>query len=44
VRVVFDEGMEWNTVVYTVGESISYKGLADAVEEVGRWLGGRCGA
>jgi hypothetical protein len=33
-RVVFDRGLEWNSVVYTAGESISYGGLADVVENV----------
>jgi hypothetical protein len=33
-RIVFDDGVEWNSVVYTVGESISYGGLADVVGSV----------
>ena len=33
-RVVFDRGLEWNSVVYTAGESISYGGLADVVESL----------
>jgi hypothetical protein len=33
-RIVFDDGVEWNSVVYTAGESISYGGLADVVESV----------
>jgi hypothetical protein len=33
-RVIFDDGVEWNSVVYTAGESISYAGLADVVESV----------